>query len=447
MLALSLLGLLALSTPAVAGDVFVHYMGQGLKAESAAGDVAKAVAMGVDAFALNIGQPDPTWSVESTQRLFNATKGTKLKIFFSLDLYATNDPERFRKTINTYIKHPNYYTAGPSNLPMLSTFSNGNGWTATSWNKFRDSLDSKTYFVPMFDQLPNYYTNPDAFWSSWKTGVDGVFTWEQAWPGRSNTHQNVSTDLDASLMRKAHSNSKAYMTGLSTFQYKHWDGSHWYRSGDVVMPEKMTQLLALSNTAGSRPDFIQIQSWNDAGEGHYIGPLRHEGLDEKQLVYANQNDHPHEGWQPLFASFIAAWKANAKDASQMRTPAGSRTFVVGAMWHREFLATSSCAGTDGRPEGAGAAVDTINWAVVLNDGVAGTYYVQVWSGGSLISKEKLLPGLNYRAVRGIKTGEQHVQVVDAAGKPIIEGGKQTKGILANPTGNICTYNYQVAGLV
>jgi len=170
------LALVALAHLVVAGDVFVHYMGQSLNAASAVEDVTKAVAMGVDAFALNIGQPEPSWSVESTQRLFDAAKGTRLKIFFSLDLYATPDPARFRDTINTYTKHPNYYTAGPSNLPMLSTFSNGNGWTAKSWNDFRNSLNSKTYFLPMFDQLPNYYTNPDAFWASWNTAIDGVFT-------------------------------------------------------------------------------------------------------------------------------------------------------------------------------------------------------------------------------------------------------------------------------
>jgi len=237
------------------------------------------------------------------------------------------------------------------------------------------------------------------------------------------------------------------MTGLSTFQYKHWDSNHWYRAGDIVMPEKMTQLLALSSAGGQSPDLIQIQSWNDAGEGHYIGPLHQEGLSKKQLAYANQKEHPHEGWQPLFASFIAAWKANVKDASEMRTPQGSRTCAVGAMWHREFLASSPCSGTDGKPLGAGAAVDTINYAVVLNENVVGTHYVQVWSGGSLIFKEKLLPGLNYRSVKGVKLGEQHVQVVDAAGVPIIEGGKDNKDISANPTGDICTYDYQVAGLV
>lgn len=164
MIVSSLVAFLALSPLAAAGDVFVHYMGQGLNAPSAVEDVTKAVAMGVDAFALNNGQPEASWSVESTQRLFDAAKGIRLKIFFSFDLYAASDPARFRDAINTYTNHPNYYTAGPSNLPILSTF--GNGCAANSWNDFRNSLNSKTYFLPMFDQLPNYYTNPDAFWAS-----------------------------------------------------------------------------------------------------------------------------------------------------------------------------------------------------------------------------------------------------------------------------------------
>jgi len=249
-------------------------------------------------------------------------------------------------------------------------------------------------------------------------------------------------------MYKAHNNGKAYMTGLSTFQYKHWDSNHWYRAGDIVMPEKMTQLLALSSAGGQSPDLIQIQSWNDAGEGHYIGPLHQEGLSKKQLAYANQKEHPHEGWQPLFASFIAAWKANVKDASEMRTPQGSRTCAVGAMWHREFLATSSCAGTDwGKPDGAGAAVDSVNWAVVLNDDDGGPYSVQVYSGDVLIATDALAPGLNYKAVGGVQLGKQVVRVVDGAGNTVLEGGESTKDISADPSGSICAYNLQVAELV
>ncbi|KXJ85754.1 hypothetical protein Micbo1qcDRAFT_180527 [Microdochium bolleyi] len=209
----SLLRLLALAPLAATGDVFVHYMGQGLNIDSAVSDVAQAVAIGVDAFALNVGQPDLDWS------------GTKLKIVFSLDFQKEN-----------------------------------------------------VFCVPVIDQLPNYYTDPDAFWSSWSGAVDGVFTWEQAWPRSSNTRQSS----------------------------KHYKSDHWCRAGDIIMTDNMTHLLALCSTAGNRPDFIQIQSWNDAGEGHYIGHRRHEGLLKEQLAYANQDEHPHNGWQPLFARFFNA---------------------------------------------------------------------------------------------------------------------------------------------
>ncbi|KXJ95170.1 glycoside hydrolase [Microdochium bolleyi] len=441
--------LLLLLPLAAASNVFVHYMVQTLNAENAVTDVNKARAMGIDAFVLNIGWPTGApWSDQCIERLFAAAAGTNFKFIFSLDVFQRSDPNQFRAIVDQYISHDNYFRAGPNNLPMLSTFGNAPGWGPEQWNTFRASLASETYFLPVFDSegaSEDYYTNPDQFWAQWAPALDGVFSWEQSWPGTSDTHQNISSGLDFAVLAAARTRGKAYMAGLSTLQYKHLGGQHWYRSGDVVMPERMTQLLALP--AAQRPEFVQIQTWNDAGESHYIGPLHDEGLPAEITAYANQPEHPHDGWAPVFQSFAAAWKSGAASAAEMRAPSGSTGPVAGAMWHREFLATSACAGTDGKPRGAGAAVDSVNWAVVLNRDAAGEFYVQVTSGGEVIARDRLLPGLNYKAVGGVRLGEQVVEVVDGAGNKVIGGGKSTKGISADPTGSVCTYNVQVAQLV
>jgi len=445
--------LLSVLLPIVAaGDVLVHYMVQTLSDSSkAVEDVTRARAMGIDAFVLNVGVPgeEATWARNCISWLFSAAASTDFKLLFSLDMNQNGDPYAFSDLINLYINHDNYFHAGPEGLPMLSTFNYTPSYGPSEWNTFRSSLASDTYFVPAFDQVTPYYSDPDTFWSTWSGGLDGVMSWERSWPERVSTHENISSGLDFYILERAQAAGKDYMAALSTLQYKHvTNGGHWFRSGDIVMPERMTQLLSLP--PAQRPEFVQIQTWNDAGESHYIGALHDEGNTDEIRLYANRAEHPHVGWQPIFASFAAAWKAGAADASQMRTPAGWGTdkVAVGAMWHREFLATSSCAGTDwGKPDGAGAAVDSVNWAVVLNSDDGGPYSVQVYSGDVLVATDTLAPGLNYKAVGGVQLGKQVVRVVDEAGNTVLEGGESTKGISADPSGSICTYNMQVAELV
>ncbi|KAI9159067.1 glycoside hydrolase [Paramyrothecium foliicola] len=438
MLRSSLLSALtALVSVAAAGDVVVHYMAQTLFEDHASQDVQKALSLGVSAFALNIGVPDADWCKSAIEQLFQAAAGTEFKIFFSLDLYAKPDPYAFSELIEKYFTHPNYYTGGPNSAPVLSTFWDAQ-WGPEKWNPFLASLSSKPYFVPNFDQAPGYYNDPEGFWNAWSNTLDGSFSWEQAWPGNSDQHVDVTTEIDEKVMSVTHAKGKSYMMGLSSLQYKHFQGQHWFRAGDVALPKRMEQILSMAD----RPEFVQIQTWNDAGESHYIGHLWEEGLIPEILSYANQKDHSHEGWQPLVASFASAFKSGA-DASGMRPQNGQS--VTGSMWHHEFLTTADCSSDPlGKPSGSGAALDTINWAVVINEDLK-DHFVQVWSGGEMIAKDPLKPGLNYRAVPNVKTGEQHVQVVDKDGVVIAEGGKYTKGISQNAPG-LCNFNFQVAEL-
>jgi glucan endo-1,3-alpha-glucosidase len=427
--------LTALASVASARDVFVHYMAQGLSQEHATHDVQRALSLGVSAFALNVGTPNADWCKEAIERLFNAASGTDFKIFFSLDHYAEPDPWAFQDMLTTYWNHESYYRAGPDSLPFLSTFLDA-GRGSSDWQDFFGDLPSRPYFVPMFDQSEGYYTNPEAFWNYWANTLDGSFSWEQAWPGTSDTHSNVSTVADERVMGVAHGLGKDYMMGLSSLQYKHFQGSHWFRAGDVVLPERMEQILALAD----KPEYVQVQTWNDAGESHYIGELWSEGLTPEILEYANQEEHPHQGWQPLVASFIQAFK-DGDDASLMRPRNGQ--VVAGAVWHHEFLTQSGC--SSDRASGSGAALDAVNWAVVAGSELT-DHYVQVWSGGQMIAHDRISPGLNYKSVRGVNTGAQVIQVVDAQGVVLAEGGRSTKGIAAQSSG-LCNLNFQVEEVV
>ncbi|KAM0818394.1 putative Glycoside hydrolase [Seiridium cardinale] len=419
---------------ASARDVFCHYMIQGLTSTTthAADDVNAAIAMGIDAFALNVGNATAHWALDAIDQLFTAASGKDLKFFFSMDLAQDSNAYDFSDLINEYIGNDNYYTY--NDLPFLSTFSAA-GTGPEYWPDFLATLKSDVYFVPAFDDSSHYYSNFDSWLSAWTDVVDGVFSWETAWPSTSDTASNVSTSTDETIISSVHNVDKTYMIPLSSLQYKHLDDNYWYRPGEVNLPQRMTEILALD----SLPEFVEIQTWNDAGESHYISELHTEGLGDTILGYANDDDFPHTGWQSLFTSFITAYKAGV-DATEMRPPTG--TDIIGSMWYRTILTTATC--SDGKPSGSGAARDAVNWAIVVNDGVSDVK-AQVWSNGGLILKAALSTGLNYFSTPGMQTGIQYLEVVDASYNILYSAQGTVK--VSSTADSICNYNYQVAELV
>lgn len=61
-----------------------------------------------------------------------------------------------------------------------------------------------------------------------------------------------------------------------------------------------------------QPDFVQIISWNDYGESHYIGPLR--DIDNYQALIIGKEpfnyvaNMPHDGWRLLLPCWIDTYK-------------------------------------------------------------------------------------------------------------------------------------------
>lgn len=397
--------------------------------------------MGLTAFALNIGSPTADWALDALNQLFTAAKANNFQLFFSLDLAQNKDAYAYSSLLNKYAGHDAYFKAGPNKLPFLSTFS-AQGNDANYWTQFLGSFgQTKFYFVPNFDDTPNYFDDPGTWMNDWGQAIDGAFSWETAWPRNSDSPSNVSSVLDEKVLKAAHANGKTYMMPISTLQYKHWNKQHWYRPGEVNMPQRMAEILDM----GDRADYVEILTWNDGGESHYIGTLRMEGMDESMVEYANNDDYNHVAWQPVFASFVHAFNNNRK-AAGMRPPSGKQ--LVGSMWYRAIKKDAACqSDAQGRPDGAGAAQDAVNWAIVAadDDGLE-SLRLQVWSGGNRIRTAALRPGLNYGSEPGLATGPQYFEVVDTANNhQIVMKGQGRVDVKAQATG-YCNFNYVVAGL-
>ncbi|KAI1804276.1 glycoside hydrolase family 71 protein [Daldinia bambusicola] len=408
--------------------VFAHYMVGSVDSQTthAQQDIDGAINVGFDAFALNVGSPDADWAKNTIQQLFDYAGDKQFKLFFSFDFYGNGDINQHQALFSQFKDHPAHLKY--NDLPVVSSYSGGN-IGPDAWRNFKNTND--VYLIPNPEADGNYYNNPEAFFQSWGDAIDGVFSWETAWPETSERPANVSSERDAAVKSAADAAGKAYVMGLSSLQYKHCCGDSWYRGGETNLPERMEQILSVS------PEFTEVITWNDAGESHYIGPCWPEGLTEEILQYGNSDTTPHAGWQPLIASFVDAFKAGASDAGAMEPRDGD---YAGAMWYRGVL--TSCNGD--KPRGSGAAVDAVNYAVVLPRGSAGLS-VRVSSGGEVLATHPAHGGLNYNSVVGMAAGAQKIELVDGGGR-VVAAAEGTVDVTNEPTNGFCNYNYYVAGL-
>jgi glucan endo-1,3-alpha-glucosidase len=158
-----------------------------------------------------------------------------------------------------------------------------------------------------------------------------------------------------------------------------------------------------------------------------------EGYDPAIITYANNHQWPHYAWQPLVTSFIDAYKAEVT-AELMEPPSDA---PIGVMWYRGML--SSCA--DNRPQNADAALDAVNYAIVLPASSTGMM-VQITSGGHILTTIDLQPGLNYAAVTGMGVGTQRVEILNADGTVVMSA----RGSVDVTDSSTCNFNYYVVGL-
>ena len=168
--------------------------------------------MGFDGFALNIGDPTPAFVRNTLTYMFNYAHGKNFKLFVSMDVYAAGNAGKglsdYYPILRDFLGNPAYYK-GPNGYPFISTFGDG-GLTNTQWNSFKSTYANQLYFVPDFDQTQGYYTADPGWWGYWGGVVDGVFSWESAWPYVGATNAG-SVDLDKTVIAGTNQHGKSYM--------------------------------------------------------------------------------------------------------------------------------------------------------------------------------------------------------------------------------------------
>ena len=84
-----------------------------------------------------------------------------------------------------------------------------------------------------------------------------------------------------------------------------------------------------------KPDFIEIVTWNDYGESHYISPIYQPGIPQSTNADARPyvDGYPHEAWLETLPYQIAAYK-HAVNPSQHPRPSVKAGEDKVVYWYR-----------------------------------------------------------------------------------------------------------------
>ncbi|KAI9823828.1 MAG: hypothetical protein M1819_001129 [Sarea resinae] len=174
--------------------VFAHHMVGNVYAADAQTDIDDAIGIGLDGFALNIGDPTQPFVQESLGIMFDYAASNGFKLFVSMDVWASGasgkGPKDYVPLLQEFPGAEAWYH-GPNGLPLLSTFSDG-GLTSKEWGDFKNTFANQLYFVPDFDGTLGYY-EADPGWA----GFGGRY------PG------DISPDLP--VIGGTNKNGKSYM--------------------------------------------------------------------------------------------------------------------------------------------------------------------------------------------------------------------------------------------
>ncbi|EPY50190.1 glucan endo-1,3-alpha-glucosidase Agn1 [Schizosaccharomyces cryophilus OY26] len=261
-------------------------------------DIKDAVATGVDGFALNFGAD--AWQVERISDAYEAAASvsTDFKLFLSFDMTAMSaDADFIEGLIRRFADKPNQLRW--DNKIFVSTFSGetdnfGRSDVSSGWNSaVKEPLESAgcpIFFAPSWTALGGGALQQSV--------TDGFVSWN-TWPTSS---ADMNANDDYYYKQLANSLGKIYVAPLSPWFFTHLQYKNWAYKSDWLYLDRLQQMLDV------QPDMIEILTWNDFGESHYIGKIQ-GALPSGSDDYVNGFDHA--AWRYMIAPYIAAFKNGA----------------------------------------------------------------------------------------------------------------------------------------
>ncbi|KAI0457320.1 glycoside hydrolase family 71 protein [Xylaria acuta] len=308
--------------------VFCHYMIGIIYVRTSSADydddMKRAKAIGIDALAFNIGVDPYTdqqlgYAYESANR-----NGMKAFLSFDFNWYHTNQAVEVGQKIAMYASQPAQLKFG--DRVVASSFA-GDGLDVA---QMRAAAGNNVWFAPNFH--PEQGTDFSV--------IDGALNW-LAWPNDGNNKApkpgaNVTVQQGDQAYITA-LDGKPYIAPVSPWFFTHFGpevpySKNWVFPSDTLWYDRWQQILKL------QPTYLEIVTWNDYGESHYIGRLDSPHGDDgsSKWVYG----FPHDAFLDMAVPFIAAFKAGASD------PAPYITSDKIVYWFRPTLKGLDCDATD-----------------------------------------------------------------------------------------------------
>ncbi|KAI0732491.1 glycoside hydrolase family 71 protein [Fomitopsis betulina] len=277
-------------------------------------DIILASTHGIDGFALNIGKEE--WQISRVAECYDAAlhaNATRpFRLFLSLDMSSipgatVEDALRIRDCVLRFAQHPcqlRYH-----GKVLLSTFSGEKSLFG------QQDLDSAWSFVKKIIRdagvethlVSSWFTNPETYPSL--DSMDGYFHWNGGWPvcltPESRRGEIHMPELDRDGEHLAYLGGRTFMAAVSPWFFTHYGPDSWnknwiYRADDWLFVRRWEQLIAQRDMI----DIVQIISFNDYGESHYVGPIK----GAQPHSHAWVDGYPHEPWLHLAGYYARAFK-------------------------------------------------------------------------------------------------------------------------------------------
>ncbi|KAK7464127.1 hypothetical protein VKT23_006291 [Stygiomarasmius scandens] len=332
-----------------AQKVFAHFMAQNSFSYTQsdwASDIAAAQAVGIDGFALNVAVDN--YEVDKIVDAFAAAEAaSNFQLFFSFDMNYQWAQSDMVSLVSAHASSPSMFRW--NNAVLVSTF-NGEDRGDPFWVSFKDSLASQgieVSFAPAFigfrdpgrsQELVNTFTS-----------IDGFFNW-WSWP--ADVADDLTTDTDLAYQSAVSSKSGPYIMSVSPWQFKELGGDQdWVEQSDRLWKYRWEQAIN-----GVKPDLVEIVTWNDYGESHYIADINPK-VDLGTLAPNYVNGFEHGPWR-IMAEYYISWFKNGSP------PAVETDTVV--FWYRAHPKSVTCSGGD-RPRNSDFPADAIfAWSLLTS---------------------------------------------------------------------------------
>ncbi|KAJ6509065.1 glycoside hydrolase [Mycena vulgaris] len=284
-----------------------------------ANDIALAAATGIDAFALNIGTD--SWTDPQLALAYAAARSTSFKLFISFDFAASPGFSDFNNQIVPRLK---LYASDAAQLQwgngaLVSTFA-GDGF---DWSAVRSAVGTPLEIIPFYQAAQAH-----------QDSTDGLFMWN-AWPSQNNLpiDQTMSYRWRSIVHYQSQLAGSPYMAGLSLVLHALHSTNiqqNWLYLSDTLLIDRWNQILNL------QPQLVELITWNDFGESHYIGPLH----PERPSVYAPSGDSDGAiQWQENIVYWYRPHPKGLSCADPFLGPPTGQSFPADGIWAATLLAS------------------------------------------------------------------------------------------------------------